>query len=214
MTFFDLLKRVSNLKWSTDEPDPRTFDDVRLPVKIAMQQALLEIWHSSDFAFRRTVTHQTLPHKTATLAAPLGALESVLCDDKALKNAPGRLVFDAKEGRPRWFRFEETGAGGKITVYPTPAESVLISLVFQTGLMARDKSGAEKLTLEAEHDTLNIADPVYRALFENALVSLTACNLIQDTADENFAPYLEHYRKALEMLTRYGAHKKEKRIVI
>lgn len=217
MDFFNLLKRVSNLKWSTDDPIPKTFDDVLLTSKIAMQQALLELWHSYPFTFKKVTRYQILPAFENAIESPLGELIAITLDGgRTLEclNETTMLVDDQTYGTPEGYRVESGNSGDKIIFYPTPKEPISVGIIYQTACPARDKSGTERLNLTDATDTINIGGVVQRELFENALILLTQVYLIHDTSDENYIPYQHAYQKALQRLIGYVATLNSKKVVI
>lgn len=219
MDFFNLLKRVSNLKWATDDPIPKTFDDVLETSKIAMQQALIELWHTYPFTFKKVTRYQVLPAYESAIEAPMGTLTAVCLENgRVLEQVETFGDMDDSEtpvyGTPECYRLVQNNTGDKIEFYPTPLEPVTIGISYDTACMARDKSGTERVNLSAQNDTININGAVQRELFENALILLTEVYLIQDSSDENYIPYFEAYQRALRLLINYGITPLKKKVVI
>lgn len=213
-TFFELLKQVSNLKWSTNDPEPRTFDDILMSSKIAFRQAMITVWNEQTYPFQIFTDYKSVKVGQNTLEAPTGVLNAVLLNGVALKLLGDEEKLDDKVGEPYAYRFETTNEFDKITLYPKPDKDLVIAFQYKKMLMAKSKDGTEKFNLENADDTINIGHLVYSELFTNAVILLTMCNLIQDDQDENFAPYKRAYLDALQKLKNYSSIKKEKRIIV
>lgn len=213
-TFFELLKRVSNLKWSTNDPEPRTFDDILMSSKIAFQQAMITVWNEQTYPFQIFTDYKSVKAGQSTLAAPDGVLMAVLSDGHALTLLDGDAKLDDKTGEPEAYRFETTNEFDKITLYPKPDKDMVIAFQYKKMLMAKSKDGTEKFNLENADDTINIGHLIFGELFANAVILLTMCNLIQDDQDENFVPYKQAYLDALRKLKNYQGIKTQKRILV
>lgn len=213
-TFFDLLKRVSNLKWSTNDPEPRTFEDILLSSKIAFQQAMMTVWNDRVYPFQIFVDYKHVGAGENTFKGPTGALEDITLDGQTLTCVGEDAAFDDKKGRPQFYKFETTNEFDKITLYPTPDQPYIIGQRYKKMLMAKTKDGTEKFNLEQTDDKINILHPIYLELFANAVILLTQCNLIQDEQDENFTPYKIAYLDALDKLKNYSPLRQDKKIVM
>ncbi len=213
-TFFELLKRVSNLKWSTNDPEPRTFDDILLSSKIAFQQAMMTVWNEQTYPFQISVDYKNVSAGENTLKAPQGMLLEITLDGKSLALLSDETVLDDKTGKPTSYKFETTNEFDKVTLYPNPDKPYIIGFKYKKMSMAKTKDGTEKFNLEQTDDKINIGHPVYLELFANAVILLTMCNLILDDQDENFVPYKQAYLDALKKLKNYSSIKQEKRIIV
>lgn len=212
--FFDLLVRVSNLKWSTNDPEPRTFDDILLSSKIAFQQAMMTVWNEQIFPFQVFTDYKRIKAGQNTLEAPIGMLIDITVDGVSLTVLRDDIALDDKVGKPTSYQFETTNEFDKITLYPKPDKEYLIAIKYKKMLMAKSKDGTEKFNLEQTDDKINIGHPIFLELFANAVILLTMCNLIQDEQDENFIPYKQAYLEALGKLKNYSSIKQEKRIIV
>lgn len=214
-TFFDLLKRTSNLKWSTNDPEPKNFDEVLMSSKVEMQRALVELWNEYPYPFKSCSEFRIIDPMQVTIQPPMGQLSSIKLEDGTeLQKISSDTKFDDKKGIPTCYKIETSNYGAKVTLYPCPHIKLTIGFYYQSMLMAKDIEGTLKVNLEKSDDTLAIEHLVYIELFENALVLLTQCNLIEDEQDENFVPYKQAYQKALSILKNYTSSKEEKRIIM
>ncbi len=214
MNFYELLLKVSNLKWSTNDPEPKTFDDILMSSKIAFQQAMIEVWNADDFLFKNTETYVVLNEGQNTVSAPFGSLKKVFADNRELIPFSEIAENMSQTGTPIGYLFETGNLSDRICIYPIPEKKTEIKLVYESMYMAVDREGNPKFNLEQETDEINIKNPVYLELFINAVILLTQCNLIQDTGDENFVPYQNAYERALNILKMYQSNYMKKRIVI
>lgn len=214
MNFYELLLKVSNLKWSTNDPEPKTFDDILMSSKIAFQQAMIEVWNADDFLFKNTETYVVLNEGQNTISPPFGSLKKVFADNRELIPFSESVENTSQTGTPIGYLFETGNLSDRICIYPIPEKKTEIKLMYESMYMAVDREGNPKFNLEQETDEINIKNPVYLELFINAVVLLTQCNLIQDTGDENFIPYQNAYERALNILKMYQSNYMKKRIVI
>ncbi len=214
MNFYELLLKVSNLKWSTNDPEPKTFDDILMSSKIAFQQAMIEVWNADDFLFKNTETYVVLNEGQNIISPPFGSLKKVFADNHELIPFSESVENTSQTGTPIGYLFETGNLSDRICIYPIPEKKTEIKLMYESMYMAVDREGNPKFNLEQETDEINIKNPVYLELFINAVVLLTQCNLIQDTGDENFIPYQNAYERALNILKMYQSNYMKKRIVI
>lgn len=214
-TFFELLKRASNQKWSTNDPEPKNFDEVLMSTKIAMQQAMIQLWNEYPFEFKKKEEFRQISAGEKILKAPLGQLTSLAYENGTeLRLVTSEKRFDDKKGYPACYKVETSNYGDKIILYPEPAEKITIGFYYETMQMAQTKEGILKFNLENEDDVIAIEHPIFLDLFENALVLLTQVKLIEDAQDENYLPYIKAYEKALSILKNFASTKQNKRILI
>ncbi|MDR2902194.1 MAG: hypothetical protein LBU87_03710 [Lactobacillales bacterium] len=215
MNFFELIKRVNNMKWSTNDPEPKVFGDILMSSKIAFQQAMIELWNAYPFPFKKCQDYKVLNPGENTISAPFGTVLSIVSDNGCfLKQVRACQTFDDKKGVPTCYKIETDNAGDRIVFYPTPAAKCGVQINYHTMHMAVSVDDESKFNMTDAQDRIAISHPIYLKLFENAVILLTQCYLIQDANDENFAPYREAYQRALYMLINYCANSMEKRIVI
>jgi hypothetical protein len=197
-TFYQIIYLSSNAPWSGQDAEPESFSQVEQSVKQAIQMAHSFIWNSFEFDFK--VKKSVIP-TIATVKAydkPIGQILNVW-----LKTSTSYLTlitdFDFLEsivGTPTAYYLED----GKINLYPIPDNVTDLNVRHQTLNMAKDLLGNEKYNLELEEDTLNIPQEL-EDLYLQALIALAIVYFLQDSTDENYAPYQvtfeKHYQNSM-----------------
>ena len=218
-TFFDIIKDVSNLRWSIVDPEPESFAEVQKAVKLAVAQAHNYIWNLDDFPFKVKKDATFINGGENTVLAPKGNIMRVFVDG-ASKELQQIVAQDAdflapKNGTPEFYWVEFTDEGAVIKVYPTPKERTTIVVRYVSNMKAKDSAGNLKHNLENMDDVLNLPnDKSIEDLYLQCLNLKSMVYLVADETDENYKPYEKEFLEAYKGLLKLTGVKVEPRLVI
>lgn len=219
-TYFDIIRDISNLRWSIVEPDPAAFAEVQKSVKLAVAQANSYIWSLDDFPFRIKKTALSLGKGQTAVLAPKGEicevwLEGVGSYLKCIKVKDADFLSVGTEGRPScyWIEFGEHGA--EIHIHPKPDKKMTLMVRYITDQKARNQKGEPKINLTDMDDVLNLPeDCLLEDLYLHCLNTKAMEYLIADTSDENYLPYQKEFGEAYRVLLKYSGSKIDPRLSI
>lgn len=218
-TYFDIIKDVSNLRWSIVDPDPSSFVEVQKAVKLAIAQANSYIWSLNDFPFRIKKDVRKVQKDQSALMAPKGDIIEVWLagQNSYLKQTDVREAdfFSLEEkGRPFCFWIEFGDNGAEIHLYPKPRQSCYLCIRYADNHKARSAQGNLKFNLEEMDDVLNLPeDKTIEDLYLHCLYTKSMEYLIADSSDENYQPYQKEFLEAYRNLLRLTALRIKPRIV-
>lgn len=219
-TFFDIIRDVSNLRWSIVDPDPTSFAEVQKAVKLAVAQANSYIWSLADFPFKTKKDVVNLSRGTNALLAPKGNITEVWLDGSSsyLEEVSPRdadFLSSAEEGTPNCFWLEFGDNGAEIRLYPKPAKECTLFIRYITDYKARAQDGSLKFNLEDMDDVLNLPeDRTVEDLYLHCLNTKAMEYLIADTTDENYQPYQKEFHEAYRALLKLTGVKINPRLTI
>lgn len=206
-SYFDIIRDISNLRWSIVDPDPTSFAEVQRAVKLAVTQANSYIWSLDDFPFRIKKDIRKISKGQSAIIAPKGNIVEVWLEGQKnyLKqvNARDADFFSLEEqGTPLYYWLEFGDDGAEVHLYPKPEKDCTLCLRYLTNYKARSADGDLKVNLESMDDVLNLPeDKTIEDLYLHCLNTKAMEYLIADSTDENYQPYqkefLEAYRNLL-----------------
>lgn len=218
-TFFDIIKDVSNLRWSIVDPEPESFAEVQKAVKLAVAQAHNYIWNLDTFPFKVKKDAIFINANENTVLAPKGNIMRVFVDGAG--NELQQIVAEdadflsTKTGKPEFYWVEFTDEGAVIKVYPTPKERTTIVVRYVTNMKAKDSAGNVKHNLEEMDDVLNLPnDESIEDIYLHCLKLKSMVYLVADETDENYKPYEKEFLEAYNGLLKLTGVKREPRLVI
>lgn len=218
-TFFDIIKDVSNLRWSIVDPDPESFAEVQKSVKLAVAQAHSYIWNLDDFPFKVKKEAFFIGAGENAILSPHGNIMRVFIDGakqelKAISSEDADFLAKGN-GNPEYYWVEFTDEGAVIKVYPTPKERTTILVRYVSNMKAKSSSGDPKYNLEEMDDVLNLPnDKSIEDLYLNCLKLKSMVYLVADDTDENYKPYEKEFLEAYRGLLKLRGVKVEPRLVI
>ena len=135
-TYFDIIRDVSNLRWSINDPDPTSFAEVQKSVKLAIAQANSFIWSLNDFPFKIKKDALILNKGQNVVLAPKGTLLEVWIDgDKSYLTQISAQKADflsiTEYGKPNKYWVEFGDKGAQIHFYPMPFIFTSLNLRFE-----------------------------------------------------------------------------------
>lgn len=214
-TFYDIIKDVSNMRWSIDDPEPTAFSEVQLNLKQAVQQAHSYIWGRDDFPFKRVKEVVVLPEGENSLSAPAGNIVNLM-----VQGSKSYLEFEedadflpAKIGCPDRYWLETYPDGNILKFYPRADQNYFVQQRYDTLYKARNKNGGLILNMEAADDVLNIPQ-IFEETYLAALKPMAIYYLIADNTDENFQPYWEQFEQQYANLKAMTGRNIETRFVL
>ena len=193
-TFYDIIKQVSNMRWSIDDPEPTSFSEVQMNLKQAVQQAHSYIWGRDDFMFKQVSELVVLPAGEDSLEAPKGNILNIM-----LQGADSYLDY---ADNTDFLQF-----------YPRADKSYYVRERYNSLFKARNKNGELIYNMEAAEDILNIP-PEFEETYLAALKPMAIYYLIADNTDENFQPYWEQFEQQYANLKALTGRKIETRFVL
>lgn len=216
-TFYDIIKDVSAMRGSIDNPEPDSFSDTDKAARLAVPQAHSYIWGLSDFPFKKKKAAIVLKPGESAVLAPKGTILSVRLDQDYL--IPLQIaeadVLPQKSGKPEYFWVEFTEQGAALNFYPVPDKETTVIVRYEALMKARDAAGNEKANLEDMNDVLNLPeDGTIEDLYLNCLTAKAMRYLIVDESDEYYAPYERKFEEAYRTLLGLTGIKRETRLVI
>lgn len=218
-TFFDIIKDVSNLRWSIVDPDPESFAEVQKAVKLAVAQAHNYIWNLNDFPFKLKKDGIYIDAYSNTTLAPSGNILRVFVEGpkKELKPIASEDAdfLAPSNGDPEYYWVEFTDEGAVIKVYPTPTERIAVAVRYVTNMKAKNSAGELKYNLEEMDDVLNLPnDKTVEDLYLHCLNLKSMVYLVADETDENYKPYEKEFLEAYKGLLKLTGVRLEPRLVI
>jgi hypothetical protein len=218
-TFYDIIKDVSNLRWSIVDPEPESFVEVQKAVKLAIPQAHSYIWGLGDFPFKHKKESITLTIGQTSVLAPRGQITSVQIDGDNGILKPIQIdevdVLKPKRGKPQYYWIEFTDEGATLNFYPQPDKQYLILCRYETNQKARNANGELKANLSEINDTLNLPkDESIEDMYLHCLYTKSMEYLIADSTDENYAPYQKEFDEAYRNLLNLTGIKRNPYLVI
>ena len=218
-TFYDIIKNVSNLRWSIVDPEPDSFAEVMKAVKLAVCQAHSYIWGLADFPFKKKKAAIAVNAGTLSVLAPKGNILSVKIEGKTDFLKPvaeeDAALFEPQTGTPYCFWVEFTDLGAAINLYPVPKDKVVLIVRYETNLKAVSAKGEEKFNFEDINDVCNLPnDATIEDLYLHCLYLKSMVYLIADETDENYVPYQREFEEAYNTLLGLTGIKREPRLVI
>ncbi len=218
-TFYDIIKEVSNLRWSIVDPDPSSFEEVQRSVKLAIMQAHAYIWGLDDFPFKKKKTSIIAEKGVSTLIAPKGNITKVWIEGETTPllqiNSEDADFLSAQSGTPQkyWVDFGDEGA--LIHLYPTPQENTFVNIRYISNQMAKSHDGEPKANLEALDDFLNLPnDETVENIYMQCLNTKSMEYLVADDQDENYQPYIKEFNEAYRNLLKLTGTKIEPKLII
>lgn len=195
-TFYEIIKKVSNMRWSIDDPEPTSFAEVQMNLKQAIQQAHSYIWGREDFPFKQIVETIVLPVGEDNLIAPAGNIINILCQgsDDYMRFEKNMDFLKPQSGIPARYMVEFGNIGNVLRFYPRADNNYYLQLRYNTLYKACNKDGELIFNLENADDVLNLP-PEYEETYLAALKPMSLYYLIADNTDENFKPYWEQFEQ-------------------
>ncbi len=214
-TFYDIIREVSNMRWSIVDPEPKSFSEVEFFIKQAIQQAHSYIWSLDDFPFKEAVEIILLPKEKSSVAAPVGIVKNVmLCGESFYLNSEENPDFlKIKKGKPECYWVSCSNQGNVLNFSPVPDKAYEVQIRYDMLCKACDKEGNRKANLENLDDVVNIA-PEYEEIYLNCLKNKAMCYLIADGSDENYLPYQKQFAEQYSVLKQLRGQKINPYLVI
>lgn len=217
-TFFDIIKDVSNLRWSIVDPEPESFAEVQKAVKLAVAQAHNFIWNLESFPFKLKKDALLVPAGESAVLSPKGNIIRVFIEgaDKELTQlASEDADFLAQQsGDPEFYWVDFTDEGAVIKLYPTPNKQTTIVVRYISNMKARNSAGELKYNLENMDDVLNLPnDKSIEDIYLHCLNLKSMVYLVADETDENYKPYEKEFLEAYQGLLKLTGVKMEPRLV-
>lgn len=205
-TYFDIIRDVSNLRWSIVDSDPISFAEVQKSVKLAIAQAHSYIWSLNDFPFKIKREASNLSKGQNVILAPKGNLLEIWIDAspsylEQITAKEADFLSKEKQGLPTkyWIDFGDNGA--QIHFYPSPDKDCIVLMRYITNYKAKSNIGELKINLSDMDDVLNLPDdPTIEDLYLHCLNTKAMEYLIADAKDENYAPYQKEFLEAYQSL--------------
>ena len=218
-SYFDIIKNISNMRWSIVDPDPTSFAEVQKAVKLAVEQANSYIWSLEDFPFRIKKDVQKLTKGSPAVLAPKGNLTEVWLNEakgylKPILSKEADFLNGEEAGQPSVYWLEFGDKGAELHFYPKPDADYTLSARYITNFKARNLEGDLKYNLEEMDDVLNLPeDKTVEDLYLQCLYAKAMEYLIADTSDENYKPYQREFAEAYRNLSRLTGIRHNPRIV-
>ena len=199
-TFYQIIYKACNTFWSGQDAEPEGFSSVEESVKQAVQMANSQLWNSYAFPFKAKKVAIPLIATVNAYEKPSGQIIKAWIEGETtyLNQISNFDFIDEELGTPTSYYINENN---ELCLYPIPDREMTLNVRHQTLNMAKDSTGVEKSNLEFETDVLNIPSTL-EELYLQALVPLSVVNFLQDSTDENFAPYQLTYEKNYQNLMR------------
>lgn len=199
-TFYQIIYKACNTFWSGQDAEPDGFSSVEESVKQAVQLANSMLWNSYAFPFKIKKEVISLLPTVKAYENPNGQILSVWIDGKTsyLNRISDFDFIDEMTGTPTSYYINDDN---QLCLYPIPDKDMVLNVRYQNLQMAKNSLGVEKNNLELETDVLNIPEYL-EDLYLQALVPLSVVNFLQDSTDENYAPYQVTYEKTYQNLIR------------
>ena len=218
-TYFDIIRDVSNLRWSVVDPEPTSFAEVQKAVKLAVAQAHSYIWSLDDFPFKVKKEIVKINKGQSALLAPKGNIIEVWVENgstylEELKARDADFLSSDKSGVPVCYWLEFGDSGAEMHIYPKPEQDITLFIRYITDYKARSQTGELKVNLEEMDDVLNLPDDrTIEDLYLHCLNTKSMEYLIADTTDENYQPYQKEFTEAYKALLKLTGTKVDPRLV-
>lgn len=219
-TYFDIIRDISNLRWSIVDPDPTSFAEVQKAIKLAVCQAHSYLWSLDDFPFKIKKEVVNLNKGQTALLAPKGRVVDAWIEGgksylQEIDSKKADFLSAETDGEPAYYWLEFGDCGAEIHIYPKPDKAVKLFVRYITDYKARGQSGDLKSNLEEMDDVLNLPDDgTVEDLYLHCLNTKAMEYLIADTTDENYQPYQKEFLEAYKALLQLTGKKIEPRLII
>lgn len=219
-TYFDIIRDVSNLRWSVVDPDPTSFAEVQKAVKLAIVQANSYIWSLNDFPFKIKKEIIQLNKGQNALLAPKGNIIETWFENggtylEEIQAHDADFLSSEKSGTPVCYWVEFGDLGAELHLYPKPEQDMTLFIRYLTDYKARAQTGDLKVNLEEMDDVLNLPDDkTVEDLYLHCLNAKAMEYLIADSTDENYQPYQKEFMEAYKALLNLTGVRKEPRLIV
>lgn len=218
-TFYDIIKDVSNLRWSIVDPEPESFAEVQKAVKLAIPQAHSYIWGLSDFPFKSKKQAISLTVGQTSVLAPHGQINKIYIDGSKTYLSPIQTeevdLLEPKRGTPQYYWIEFTDECAAINLYPQPDKAMVLVCRYETNQKAKNVNGELKANLYDMTDVLNLPqDETIEDMYLHCLYTKSMEYLIADSTDENYTPYQKEFNEAYSNLLNLTGIKRQPYLVI
>lgn len=219
ITLLDLYNMVSSQSWSMFDNDAEETEDFEPVLLTAINKALVEIWCSYPFDFRKKqkeiltqkfINKYNLPDGSIeTKMTKNGERYAVMCGRKYIDFIEYPEELDFLAGKPEGFFIKND----KLSFYPAPDKTYKIMISYLTFAIGVDSDNRPIYALRDATDKIVI--PLkYEQLFINALISKSMMYALSSPSDENYLGYSIQFEKAYKLLINaVGGRKKIRKIV-
>ena len=218
ITLLDLYNKVASQSWSMFDNDAEETEDFDPVLLSAINKALVEIWCSYPFEFRKKqkeiitqkfINKYNLPDGSIiTKNTKNGEKYSVMCGRKYLDFIEYPEELDFVTGRPDGFFIKND----KLSFYPAPDKMYKIIITYLTFSVGLDSENKQIYALRDASDIIVIPEK-YEQLFVNALISKSMMYALSSPSDENYLGYSIQFEKAYKLLiSAVGGRKKCRKI--
>lgn len=214
-TYFEIIRDISNLRWSIVDTDPVSFAEVQKCIKLAVTQANSYIWSLSDFPFKIKKTAILINKGQSAVLAPKGEIADIWLEGgnsyiSQITSKEADFFSTEQEGTPTCYWIEFGDKGTEIHFFPKPDKNVTLLVRYVSDQKARDNDGTLKVNLSDMDDVLNLPeDKMIEDLYLHCLNTKSMEYLIADTSDENYQPYQKEFLEAYKSLLKYMGKKFE-----
>lgn len=218
-TYFDIIRDVSNLRWSINDPEPTSFAEVQKSVKLAIAQANSYIWSLNDFPFKIKKEALHLNKGQNAIFAPKGNLLEVWIDGaksylQQINPSEADFLTLSKQGEPTKYWIEFGDKGAQIHIFPIPEKAYTLLVRYISNYKARSNNGELKVNLTEMDDVLNLpSDETIEDLYLHCLNNKAMEYLIADSTDENYLPYQKEFMEAYKALLQVTGGNIEPRVI-
>ena len=219
-SYFDIIRDISNLRWSINDPDPISFAEVQKSIKLAVAQANSYIWSLSDFPFKVKKDAFSVTKGQNAILAPKGNLLDVWIDGahsylEQMNPNDADFLSVSNQAMPTKYWIEFGDKGAQIHLFPIPDKPYVILMRYITNYKAKSSGGELKINLSEMDDVLNLPDDkTIEDLYLHCLNTKAMEYLIADTTDENYGPYQKEFMEAYNALLQLTGAKIEPRLVV
>lgn len=219
-TYFDIIRDISNLRWSVVDPDPTSFTEVQKAIKLAVAQAHSFIWGLDDFPFKIKKEAVKVNKGQNALLAPKGNILNIWVEGKGcyleeIKPNEADFLSSEAKGNPICFWCEFGDEGAEIHFYPKAEQDCTMMIRYITNFKAKAQDGTLKVNLEDMDDMLNLPDDKsVEDAYLHCLNTKVMEYLIADRTDENYQPYQKEFMEAYGALLTMTGVKREHRFVV
>lgn len=218
ITLLDLYNKTASQPWSMFDNDAVENEDFEPALLSAINKALVEIWCSYPFDFRRKqkqiltqkyINKYPLPDGTILQkTTKSGEYYAVTLGRKYLEFVENPELLEFELGKPEGFYIKNNN----LCFYPAPDEQYVINIDYLTFSVGVDADNKPIYALCDADDKIVIPEK-YEQLFLNALMSKSMMYALSSTSDENYTGYAIEYERAYKLLIKSaGGRKKNRRI--
>ncbi|MCR5265113.1 MAG: hypothetical protein K6E29_00790 [Cyanobacteria bacterium RUI128] len=219
ITLLDLYNKVASQSWSMFDNDAKETEDFDPVLLTAINKALVEIWCSYPFDFRKTqkeiltqkyINKYNLPDGSIiSKNTKNGEKYSVMCSRKYLEFIEYPDELDFVTGKPEGFFIKND----KLSFYPAPDKMYKIVITYLTFAVGVDAENKQIYALRDAADKIVIPEK-YEQLFVNALISKSMMYALSSPSDENYLGYNIQFEKAYKLLLNaVGGRRKSRKII-